>query len=726
MRLVLLLFLAVPLFGQSEICRFRAGDEVDPFRRWLSSQDVSCVAASGAAEVPSGLWNVFVRNGRMVSSPLLVRGARTIDTTAFTTVPSATLNVQLPDAHTGVVYLTRRAIAFPVSARTQVPADQELWLFVLDKTRQITSIVPIPAIEAATERNVDARAGGIPPSLLGWIRVNEADQAALREASDVSSPQVRATFGGATVRGPGRDADPLPPPAILDGAFFLVRGVQAGDAELDIGGRGWLPHRTRAKVGSQVITTVKEPLLARPSASLIVSFSTGSEVVDLDRSLGSCDPSKEKAAAFEISLFTCAKPKREKDPIDPKSCGLVKQETFGPEIPYGSFAVDDVAPGLYRAETRFGNLPPVSAMVTAVALQQRPVRLHAAYTRLYGSLTLGGEPLERDATISFPGDGVGFGPKESDEYHAVLLDQTEIETDTRLDVTTCDNSLRTFVLANERARPFSRFNIDIPDNSIRLNITDTFTQMTLRAATVRYQVMAKRRPGHPVVTRTFTAEDAEHGRFVIKYVPEREIRLTVSHGGYAKYEVEPFTMSKGEHKVIDVQMMPLRGTRGRVHSPVPFEEGTITWHRPSGRGETIDLAPDGTFAYESVHEAGEIMTVVSRSHPLWVFRMPAIGPKQSLDLRFPDAPVREFQVMMRNVDPRASTPIGIVIGDLVVPSGALWQHQRMRDDEAHIRGNRTITFRDILETGPIDVFAGEADSPRQRLAPGVTELAFPP
>ncbi|MFL6247297.1 MAG: hypothetical protein ACJ74H_14795, partial [Thermoanaerobaculia bacterium] len=666
-------------------------------------QELTCVAASSATEVPAGSWNVFARTARAVSSPAIVNGPTTVDIAAFTLNPAATLALQMPEAHTGVVYLPRRAIAFPASTSTQVPASEELWLLVLDKSRQISRIVPIPAVEAGTERTVDARKEGLTPSLLGWLRVGEADREALRSATDVLPPRVRA---GA------RDADPLPAPAVLDGAFFLVRGVPAGEAELDIGGRGWLPHRIRATVGTRVVTAVTNPLLVRPAASLIVSFSTGPEVADIDRSIGSCDPSKDQPGVFEISLFACAKP-------DVKSCSLFRQETFGAEVPYGSFAVDDIPPGFYRAEMRFGKLPPASATVTAVALQQRPVRLHAAYTTFYGSLTHGGEPLERDATITFPNGGIGFAPKESDEYHAVVLDPTVIETDTRLDVATCGGSLRAFVLADEPWRPFSRFNIDIPDNSITINVTDTFTQMVLRAATVRYVVQSKLVPRRPVVTRTLTAGDTDHGRFVIKAVPEREIRLTVMHGGYERYEVRPFTMSKSEHKVIDVQLMPLRGTRGRIISPVPFDEGSVTWHRPSGRGETVDLGSDGTFAFESAHEAGEIMTVVSRSHPLWVLRMPAIGPKQSLELRFPDAPVREFEVKIKDVEPRTITPIGIMIGDLNVPSGALWHHQQLRDLEANV-------FRDILETGPIEVFVGDDQSRRQRLGPGVTELVFSP
>jgi hypothetical protein len=718
MRLLLLLLLATPLFAQREICRFRAGDAVDPFRRWLSSQEVTC----SAAELPSGQWNVFVRGGAEVSLPMLVNGGTPIDASTFTMTPAATLTVQLPDAHTGVVYLPRRAVAFPVSGtRVEVPVGEELWLLVLEKSRAIASLIQIPAIEAGTERTIDARTGGLTSALLGWLRVADTDRKALQDATGILSPQVRLTAAG-----PSRDSDPLPPLAALNGAFVLVRGVSAGDAELDIGGKGWLPHRTRVTIGARSITSVPEPLLVRPAASLIVSFSTDSNLLELDASLGSCDPSQDRPARYEISVSACAKPKKKDDPIDPKSCRLIRQESFAPEVPYGSFAVDDVAPGLYRAEMHFGKLPPVSTMVTVAALQQQPMRLRAPYATLYGSLTRGGEPIRRDATIAFPGGGVGFA-SEDGEYRAVVLATVEIGTDARIDVAACKGEPRAWVLANELVRPFSRFNIDIPDNSITVSVTDTFTQMTLHNATLRYVVMSKLFPFRPVFTRTFAANDMVDGRFVIEAVPERQIHLTVSHGGYEKYVIKPFTMSKSEHETIDVQMMPLRGIRGRIISPVPFDEGTVTWHRPDGRvDETVDVAPDGSFAHERSHEPGQIMTVVSRSHPLWILRMPQVAPRQTLDLRFPDAPARTFDVKVEGVEASAEHTIGVSVGGLVVPLGALSQHQRLRDGHLRIRGNRSETVHDILETGPIEVFTGAPEWPRTRLMPGVTELVLTP
>ena len=71
---------------------------------------------------------------------------------------------------------------------------------------------------------------------------------------------------------------------------------------------------------------------------------------------------------------------------------------------------------MYRAELRFGRLPPVD--VTADVRTMPP--LQAMYFEVYGSLTRGGAPLGEDAGIEFPHGGVGFAPREAGEYMAAL------------------------------------------------------------------------------------------------------------------------------------------------------------------------------------------------------------------------------------------------------------------------------------------------------------------
>jgi hypothetical protein len=725
MRTVLFLLLAVPLFGQSEICRFRAGDAENPFGRWLASQELTCVAASSATAVPTGLWNVFARGAGGLSAPVLVKGGMTPDAASLQAGPAATLVLQLPEGRGGVVYVPRRGIAFPASARMLVPAAEGLWLLIVDKAHAVESIVTIAALDEKSERTVDARIGALPPSILGWVNVAESDREALRNATDAASPQVHLSATGSA-----RDADPLPPLAALPGAFFLVRGATAGEAELSLGGRGWLTQRGRVKVESRVVTSVRAPLFARPAASLIVNWSAADDLRELDRSLGSCDPSKDRPARFEISVSACPPPNRAGDAVDPASCRMVRQETFGPEVPFGSFAVDDLVPGTYRVELRFGKLPPTSITGTAVALQQRPVRLQAAFMTLYGNLTRGGEPLRRDATLQFPNGGVGFGAREKGEYFAVVQNEM-LEPDMKVDITECGRP-PVLVLTDDFGRRTMRLNLDIPDNKLTINVSDTFTGMALHEATLRYVVMSKLMPQRPLVT--------------LEAIPERELRLLVTHAGYQKYPVEPFTMEKSESKHLDVKMMPLRGSSGRIVSARPFESGVVVWQSAGGvETERADLAPDGTFVYTNSHEAGEIMAVASLSHPLWVLRAPAAVRAQMMEVRFPDtAWVRTFDVGLKGVPSGAATYIGIVIGGLLVPQGALRTHQDLRELPSLVRVGTSQTYRDIAETGPIEILRGPtvnevpsrgrsidplmlpmaANAPRQRLLPGMTVVVF--
>jgi hypothetical protein len=742
MRLVFLLLLAVPAFGQSEICRFRAGDADNPFKRWLTSPELTCVAASAATPVPAGLWNVFARGAGGLSAPVLVKGGASQE--ALPLGPAATLRVQLPEGRGGVVYSPRRAIAFPLTdASMPVPAGEELWLLVLDKARAVESIVPIAAIAEKTERSVDARTGALPPSVLGWLQVAAADRETLRTASGAASPQVRLT-----ATGPALDSDPLPPLTALHGAFALVRGVSAGDAELAVGGRGWLAHKTHVKIDTRAVTAVRAPLLVRPSASLIVNWFSAENMLELDRSLGSCDPSKDKPPRFEISISACPKPKHPGDPVDPASCQLLRQETYGPQVPSGSFAVDDLVPGTYRVEMRFGKLPAVGVTGTAVALQQKPVHLQAYYMSLYGSLTRGGQPLERDATLHFPSGGVGFGSHETGEYVAVVP-YPIIEPDEKIDIAECDGGLRQYVLADDYGKQYARFDLDIPDNRLQVGVGDTFTRMALHDATLRYTVMSKLVPYKPVLTRTVKADDdsrAADGRVVVRSVPEREIHLLVTHAGYQPHTVEPFTMPKSGTKTIDVQLVPLRGSGGRILSARPFEDAMVVWLSPAGvETEHADVAPDGTFIYANSHEPGETMAVASLSHPLWVFRAPAVANRQMLEVHFPDAaPVREFSVAIEGAANGPATYIGIVIGGVLVPQSALRVHQTLRELEWIVRVGGSLTFPGIAETGPIEVLRGPTvnevpsrgrsfdplmlpraeAAPRKKLLPGVAEVVF--
>jgi hypothetical protein len=719
-----------------EVCRFPAGDRENPLQRWLTSQAVTCVATGSRVAFPRGLWNVFGRvEGIALSTvPLLIDGDAAPETLSLSVDPAASVVPLLPAGHSGVIYAPLRGSAFPFAERTPrvtVPAGEELWLFVLEKSTPI-SIVPIAALDPGSERTVDARSGG-QSSVLAWLQVPEADRAALRNARGVSPPHVRASSGG-----PFQDSDPLPPLALLNGAFVRVRGVSAGQSELELGGRGWIPHRRRVNVAS-ALSIAHDPLIARAAATVIVNWSAQDDLPALERSIGSCDATEE-SPRFEISVAACAPPPRPNEAIDPGACSVIRNESFDQDITFGSVRVEDVVPGLYRAEMRFGKLPPVRTVVNVPPLQQGSLRLFASYIEVYGSLTRGGEPLGEGASMEFPGDGVGFAAPEKGEYRAVL--RRMIETDAQITVKPCRGAPPALVLADRPGRRNARFDIDIPANELTITVSDTFTRMPLPGSTVRYTVMSLPLPRRPLVTRVLTTAE---GGVVITSVPEREIRLTVSHPGYEKKNVEPFSMSRTEKKTVDVQLVPLRGSRGKIVSQRPFESGTIFWFSSSGtETERADLAPDGTFVYARSHEPHETMTVVSLSHPVWTLQAPRVDRRQTVEIRFPDVAVREFDVSIEGAEGRVMRHIVLIIGGMSVPQPALLQHQALRGLPATVRGAGPLRLRDIAETGPIDLVLGPtvdevpsravgmdlltlpefAAAPRKRLPPGATAIAL--
>jgi hypothetical protein len=102
-------------------------------------------------------------------------------------------------------------------------------------------------------------------------------------------------------------------------------------------------------------------------------------------------------------------------------------------------------------------------------------------------------------------------------------------------------------------------------------------------------------------------------------------------------------------------------------------------------------------------------------------------------------------VAIRNKEVGPATYIGIVIGGVPVPQTALRTHQMLRDLEPLVFVGRSQRYRDILETGPIEVLRGptvnqvppslgrgfdplmlpqSADVPRQWLRVGMTEIVF--
>jgi hypothetical protein len=691
----------------AEVCRFQARDREKPIERWLNGQAVTCVASDATLTFPPGLWNVFARAKGMVSvDPMLVDGAKAPANLDLFLVPAATVVVQLPPEAPGVLYAPKHAIAYPATERTTVPSGEELWLIVFVKSVPV-AVVPIASLEAGVERVVDARTVNDAKSVLVWIHVSEADRAAIKTARGVQLPRIGITATGKEVV-----AASLPVEDALNGAFVLFRGLSAGSADLRLDGRGWLPFRRSLRIAPQPVTLLREPIAARASTTIIVNWSTSGDLFALDRSLGACETPKEPPR-LELTIAACPEPKPGKS-LDPASCSVIHKETLRAETTFGSVRVDEVPPGMYRAELRFGRLPPFDVIEDVPPLQQRPMApLQAKYFEVYGSLTRGGEPLHEDARIEFPHDGVGFAPRDAGEYRGVIKEG--FQEDSKIDIVTCSGK-RAYVISDRDMDIWTRarFDIDIPDNTLTVAVVDTFTLRPLPAATLKYVVMSLK-GRFPLLTREVSQGEAgdesnKHvaGQFVIKGLPERKLFLTVSCPGYKKKEIEPFSMTKSEKKQIDVDLVPLGGSEAKVISSRPFVNGMVFWFNSSGAEmERAELAPDGTFHFEQTHYRDETMTVVSASHPLWILRAPPVEKATPLQVRFPDgAPQRDAEVTIYNMTTRMVIPIGVAIAGFRVPQPALVQHLALRGTAPLVKAGGPLLIPGLAESGPIDILRG--------------------
>lgn len=692
----------------AEVCRFRAA-KGDPFQRWFSSQETTCVPAGTNTDFGPGLWNVFARSQTQVSAdPVLVDGASAPATIALDAFDAATLSFQLAAGQTAVVYAPKRQIAYPASQKMLVPAGLELWIVTLSKSVPI-GLTRLPPLVAGSSMIV------APPTIddahsdvLAWIELPEPDRTAVKKARGANLPHIRIGSGATEI-----EASILPPVENLDGAIVLIPHVSKGSASLQFGGRGWLPARRKIDAGPQPVTLVRDPIVARASASLVVDWSTLGDLPALDRSLGSCDRMQPTGFALTISACTAS---GKGEPV----CTAVHTEPLQFPPTYGEVMIDEVPPGLYRAELRYGKLPPVSTTAQVAPLQQRPIYVRAEYLEAYGSLTRGGEPLNEDMRLEFPGGGVGFAPRGSD-YHAVLTGLPGI--DSKINVVTCKGE-RTLVLGEEMMRRNARWNIDIPANSLTISVVDTFTRRGLPAASIRYTVMSLRKPPVPVLTEMLVHDDKSGmpDRFFLRSVPPlRDINLQVKNSGYKTQDVAPFSLSKSEKKEIEVQVVPLDGTQGRVISSRPFEKAMLFWFSPQyGPTDRADVAPDGTFFYdERSHMRNEILVLVSASHPLWIARAPEIRHRQQLEIAFPDAlPAREADVFVETNNTSVATVVGITVGGLHVPQAVFAQYLALRDTPLTVVNAGPWHLPPVAETGPIEVLRGPTVFTRVVTMPG--------
>jgi hypothetical protein len=141
---------------------------------------------------------------------------------------------------------------------------------------------------------------------------------------------------------------------------------------------------------------------------------------------------------------------------------------------------------------------------------------------------------------------------------------------------------------------------------------------------------------------------------------------------------------------------------GRVNRH-PIEQGKVVWYSPDGRmTEVVEVSSDGSFSYKQEHAPGELLFVIGTNAPLFATRQPNLLDGAVLEIDYPAAAVKSFEVALA---PGANPDQGfmtIAIGDIVVPLDVFGWHGSRR--VAGNIGRVSTTPRpvpDILATGSI-------------------------
>jgi len=669
----------------AELCYYAAAGAENPFVQLFASSVVKC-----SATLPAGLWNVYAREGtRFISQRVVLVDARhPIPDIEFHLEPAA--RIELPPG--GAVYLTDTVSLLPSDV---VPADRDLLPLLVDhkKIVGVGSIVRLHAGELVRFESFT------PQALVTWLSIAPSDLEALRAARKPRPPQVVAN-------GKVKPLNPVTGTVNIDKVLQIFRGLPQGDVNLELNGAPWKHQQMRVAQEGRVVAT-EQPLRLVPTSSVVVDWYAASNLADLaDRLVSDCKPSKEHSA-FTAALFTCP------GPFDRERCSTISNATLPNGQRSGVFRFDDLQPGKYVLDVRYGELPDITREIAVAKFAEESMRLPIEYTTLFGKVTIAGKespaPIKIDFSWSAP---PGAMTDAHGEYFAVLA--KPLLKDRVIHLRTCDGKTDTQYIVDRDVAPNSRFDIDLPLNKLVVEAVDAKSGAPVAGALVRYGAFRSEEMSSTYYFRLAMQNDAPartgaDGKNTVENIsPDKTIHVCLEHDDYERTCPDTFKMTSDEAKTLRVPMQSRSAFRGRIIAPQPIAGGQIYWYSSDGQQtEYVPVKEDGTFRFNRQHGPDEVLAFVSVSLPLYVIRQPSADP---LEITIPPAPVRRFEVAISSDSLQTDAIVTIAIADLVVPYPAFSQHLALHGSMLDLRNRGPLLVPDILETGPISVLLGPPSS----------------
>jgi hypothetical protein len=715
-----------PVSG-GRVCLFEAASATDPLPRLTAFMTVDCQPAESVTLPKRGQWNLFATHDDFVSPSLLlvtngeVEGAVRV----LGVVPAVEIRVaSLPENARFAVYLETTGAVIPAGNGEQVlRAPKGFTLFPLllsdGAVREIGSaLVAEDSAEARwSESTAQLRdvAVGLGPDAVAFAKIPAKSRAAgrivLRHGSSTRPPENRvdAAFRGTP-------------------SLALFRQV-ALESELKaaVQGEGWAAEEVKVGDGAT--------LRIAPATTLRIDWSFGANVGELARHQqracpavdgGSDDASRTDPDAVTLALFRCRGLQRGQSATDVglSDCSPVAEELLGTERLSGSTRFEGVTPGFYLLRLAWLHLPPASQIIE-VERSDDTALIDLTLAPVYGTVTRGGEPF-----FAWIGIGPGAVSDEHSGAYVALVKPRPAGTPrfphvSHIPLRSCTGPFSYIHTPDEDPEPNTRFDIDIPENTIRVLVADAVTGQPLDGVAV---TLAANLPGQKEAahyTRSLGNTDARGLVNAESVTTNREIRICASHDQYHKACADAFTIGSRRDVEVSLRLAPAETRSGRVIAEGPVSRGTLEWYSPAGaKLEGVPVQSDGSFTSRLPHAAGEILIFTSASHPLLITRMPAVGEGEALQIALPAVRSRSVEVVVSEAVAERVGWATFKVGALVVPNGAMLRHL-VAQGQPHVLNPGPARFGPVFETGPIELIFGPVSYFRTRLGGAIDPFYLP-
>ena len=609
----------------------------------------------------------------------------------------------------------------PGETSIQVPADITLIpLLIANKLPRRVGLPIVLKPGETTQVSFAGRSGA--GDVVVWFDLDTAASAE-SDTKPTKPPTVNLrTASGLTLQ----PVNTLRHPQALGGSLLFFKDVPAGPVSVSVAGDYWTKDAVALQVAAEAVAMAPRGLLSRPAGAMNVSFPSWL----VHRATAVSEGCSKETQAVSLEVLRC-------DPSTAPasdSCKVAISQELADLATRPIIRIDGLTPGDYTIRMQPSQLGG-SARVKVTPLEDAMVVPEFAGTIVTGTVRKGGAPVR--AELNFATDDAAT-TDDAGRYYALLrADPGSLPVTLLL----CDGHADVVYMPDEAPRADRPFDIELPDNALRVVVHDAATGVAIPNAKVIYAPAPAADGGSPfsLAALTDTAGDARFHSVPAKM----QAVICASAATYERRCSDPFMMkASGE----DTRHITLAAAQrhGRVTAPGPLTPGRIFLTDTSGHlFLSASFDEDGIFGYDSLPSQASAV-IVSSALPLTV--IPTLFPAPNGDdlvISLAVTPSRGFSIALAPDSKRHGARVGLSIDGVNIPMPAFTLHQSLRGQQAVVLPHRPLIVEDVVATGSITVRLGQdpddlsvpvdavsrpeyfATFPAKNLAAGERELVFP-